>query len=310
MSFDRSSAESAAADLMLGLAEVIYYISNEAIAAGALLGVAPEAFRAYERGKGESPVRDAARQTRLAGLAGLIAAYAKEGTWATGEGDFMDDLTDFEVAIELLNGKEGPCLIGPDHVWLVPEASANLLLEVHVAAQARLAIDRGSDITVPMLAALAGVSEKTIRMASNPNNDRPLKTVKDGSSTFIRSEDALEWLGRRSDFKPTRYFVSEGIRPRLGTFWSLAAHLKAVRTDRGMTIDSLAQALKWSPATAGAYSQIESARAPSDLAALQPQHLSQVAERFGIHEPVEFARENYALIAAAYGEALVKEQLP
>lgn len=309
MPFDVNSAECAATDLVLALAEVVYYIADDATAASSLVGVEPAVYRAHVGEPGETPLRTAAHRSRLVGLAGRIATYAKNGTWPTSQSDFMDALTDFEVSAELLKGKEGPCLFGPDQVARMPEASAALLLEMLTAAQARLAIDQGSDITVPMLAALAGVSEKTVRMASNPNNDRPLKTVKDGAATFIQPEDALEWLGRRSDFKPTRYFVSEGSRPRLGTFSALTTHLQAVCTERGETLDSLTEALGWSTEASAAYGRLEKTEAPKELASFQPRHLEQLARYLRIHEPVEFARETYPLIATAYGEALAKEQL-
>lgn len=309
MSFDAAAAESAATDLILALAEVVYYIADDATSASALVGVEPAVYGAHVGEPGENPLRTAARQSRLVGLTGRIATYAKDGTWPTSQNDFMDALTDFQVSAELLKGKEGPCLFGPDQTARMPEASAAVLLEMLTAAQARLAIDLGSDITVPMLAALAGVSEKTVRMASNPNNDRPLKTVKEGAATFIQPDGALEWLSRRGDFRPTRYFVSEGSRPRLGTFWALTTHLQAVRTERGETVDSLAKALGWSTQTSATYSQLEKSGAPKDLASFQPRHLEQLARHLGIHEPVEFARETYPLIATAYGEALAKEQL-
>lgn len=306
MSESKASAGSAAADLILALAEALQYISYDTKASAALLGVKPEAFKADLR---DSVARKAAHQTRMVHMAERLETYAWEGTWPGDQNDLMENLAEFEVATELLNGKHGCCLIDPNHDVLVPEASRSCLLDVLTAAQTRLAIELESLINVPMLAALARVSEKTIRMASNPNNDRPLKTVKDGSATFIRSEDALEWLGRRSDFKPTRYHVSAESRPRPVTFPALAEHLRAVRTERGLTVEALSEALGWSDDTLAAYRALETAKAPVDLAALQPRHLAQVAKHLEIYEPLEFARENYRLIAGAFSEALVKEQL-
>jgi len=309
MSFDIAAAECAATDLILALAEVIYYIADDAAAASALVGVESSVYGAHVGEPGQNPIRTAALGARLVGLTTRIATYAKEGIWPASQNDFMDALTDFEVSAELLKGREGPCLFGPDQVARMPEHSAAVLLEVLTSAQARLAIDRGSNITVPMLAALAGVSEKTVRMASNPNNDRPLKTVKEGAATFIQPDDALEWLGRRGDFRPTRYFVSEGSRPQLTTFLALSTHLQAVRTERGESVDTLAEALGWSIATSAAYERLDKISAPSDLANFQPCHLAQLARHLDIHEPVDFARETYPLIATAYGEAVAKEQL-
>ncbi len=70
---------------------------------------------------------------------------------------------------------------------------------------ARMAVDDGVGlITIEDLAALARVSDKTVRMAANPKNEGALRTYKDGKRTYIKPEDAREWLARRPDFKPTK----------------------------------------------------------------------------------------------------------
>lgn len=308
MSFTSHTAAAAAADLALAIAQFLVYVTYDEKASAALLGVETQAMADFRTGDG-NVAREAARHSRIVHLATDMAAYAKEGSWSTSQNDLMDALVDFEIATELLNGKQGPCLIGPDHVWLVSEDSSKVLREVLEAAQTRLAIDLGHDITIPMLAALAGVAEKTLRMAANPNNDRALKTFKEGASTFIKSEDALEWLGRRSDFKPTRYFASAGAMPRLVNFPSLGAHLADVRTARGWSIEDVGDALGWSDDLVVDLGAVERARAPAGLEDFTPKALATLAAHLGIHEPTEFAREHYPLIAKAYGEALAREQL-
>lgn len=308
MSFTINGAGEAGADLALAIAEFLSYVTYDNKAAATLLGVETQAVAAFLIGDGDV-AREAARHSRIVHLAIDMATYARDGTWSTSQNDLMDALVDFEIATELLNGKQGPCLIGPDHAWLVSEDSSKVLREVLEAAQTRLAIDLGSDVTIPMLAALAGVAEKTLRMAANPNNDRALKTFKEGTSTLIKSEDALEWLGRRSDFKPTRYFASEGTMPRLVNFPSLGAHLADVRTARGWSIEAVGDALGWPDSLVADLAAIEKARAPQDLEDFTPKALATLAAHLGIHEPTEFAREHYPLIAKAYGEALALEQL-
>lgn len=308
MSFSTDTAAAAAADLALAIAQFLDYVTYDERASAALLGVETQAMADFRTGDG-NVAREAARHSRIVHLATHMATYAKDGSWSTSQNDLMDALVDFEIATELLNGKQGPCLIGPDHVWLVPEESCKVLREVVEAARARLAIDLGSDITIPMLAALAGVAEKTLRMAANPNNDRALKTFKDGTSTFITSEDALEWLSRRSDFKPTRYFVSAGAMPRLVNFPSLGAHLADVRKARCCSAKEVADALEWPDELVAALVAIESARAPDSLENFTPKALAALAAHLGVHEPTEFAKEHYPLIAKAYGEALAREQL-
>lgn len=308
MSFTADTASAAAADLALALAQFLIYVTYDEKASAALLGVESQAMADFQTGAG-NVARDAARHSRIVHLATDMATYAKEGAWPTSQNDLMDALVDFEIATELLNGKQGPCLIGPDLVWLVSDDSAKVLREVLEAAQTRLAIDLGNNITIPMLAALAGVAEKTLRMAANPNNDRALKTFKEGASTFIKSEDALEWLGRRSDYKPTRYFAAAGSMPRLVNFPSLGAHLADVRTARGWSIEDVGDALAWTDALVADLGAVESARAPAGLEHFSPRALATLAAHLGIHESTEFAREHYPLIARAYGEAMAREQL-
>ena len=306
MSIEIEKVESAATDLMLAISEFIGYITDDMKVSRAVIGVEVTADHIHI---GETELRTAASQSRFVDLSRRLAIYVSEGIWADSMDAFMDDLTDYEVGTRLLEGKDGSSLINPEQLDLMPAASTAVLLEVRAGAQARLAIDRGSNLNVAMLAALAGVSEKTIRMAANPNNERPLKTVKDGTWTYIEADAALEWLNRRGNFKPSRYFVSEGRRPQLGSFGSLATHLRGVRAERNETIESLAKALDWSADTQEAYAQLERSRAPNELSAFQPRHLEQLMRHLAIFEPVELARETYPLIATAYGEALAKEQL-
>lgn len=309
MSFSVDNASASAADLALAIAQFLFYVTYDEKASAALLGVDAQAMIDLRTGDG-NVAREAARHSRIVHLATDMATYAKDGSWSTSQNDFMDALVDFEIATELLNGKQGPCLIGADHVWLVSEESSKVLREVLEAAQTRLAIELGDSVTIPMLAALAGVAEKTLRMAANPNNDRALKTFKDGTSTFIKSDDALEWLGRRSDFKPTRYFASAGAMPRLVNLPGLGAHLANVRKARGWSVENVGNALEWSEDLVADLVAIESAQAPDGLDEFTPKALVTLAAHLGIHEHTEFAREHYPLIAKAYGEALAREQLP
>lgn len=310
MSISLEAAVEAGTDLILGVAQVVYYLTDANPAAATIFGLAPEVYAGLALDPPqESALREAARGSRFPQLAGRLATYVREGVWSEGTPEVDDALSDLMVGVTLMLGKNGPCLIGPDGITQVSDASAEVMQLLQSAVSARLALDTNGPITVPMLAALAGVAEKTVRMAANPLNERPLKTKKDGASTFISAEDALEWLSRRGDFKPSRYYVSEGSRPKFSTVSGLAIHLRGVRAERAESIEALARALKWDDSAENAYARLEVGRAPADLNALHPQHLVQLAERYEIPQPVEFARECYPLIAAAYAEAVVREQL-
>jgi len=310
MSIQIETAVEAGTDLILGVATVVYYLTDANPAAGAILGLTQQEYADLAViSEDEQALREVARTTRFPQLAGRLAAFAREGVWSEGMGEAYDALSDLLVGVALLQGKDGPCLIAPDETCQVPALSAAMIQQLRLAVSARLTLDSDGLITVPMLAALAGVAEKTIRMAANPQNDRPLKTTKDGVSTFISAEDALEWLGRRADFKPSRYYTSKGGRPKFLSVSKLATHLRGAREERNETIQSVAKALSWGASTKNAYEQLEIGAAPTDLNVFQPSHLAQLAAHFDTPEPREFARECYPLIAAAYSDALVREQL-
>ena len=82
--------------------------------------------------------------------------------------------------------------------------SNEILISLASAVYARFAIEDGYDIPLEGVAALARVSDKTIRTAANPRFPDALKTVKQGNRTYVQAEDALDWLLRRPDFKPTQ----------------------------------------------------------------------------------------------------------
>lgn len=110
--------------------------------------------------------------------------------------------------------------------------------QLHVVAltnalNARYNLDNGSDLTIEQLAALAGLSEKTIRMAANPRHDGHLRTHKLGNRTVISADDALAWLEQRGDFRPSRLVQ---FRPGQyqGDATTLAGVLKQARNALGL----------------------------------------------------------------------------
>jgi len=63
-------------------------------------------------------------------------------------------------------------------------------------------LESAENLTVPELALLAGVDERTVRNAA-ATGKKQLTTIKVGSSTMIRPQDASVWLSGRRGFKPT-----------------------------------------------------------------------------------------------------------
>jgi len=79
------------------------------------------------------------------------------------------------------------------------EPAARGLSAVLLAAEARLALDEGRDVTAEQLAALRGIEIKSMRNALAPSSGSGLK-MRDGA---ITAESALNWLHAWGKYKPT-----------------------------------------------------------------------------------------------------------
>ncbi|SDD96637.1 helix-turn-helix domain-containing protein [Aquimonas voraii] len=146
----------------------------------------------------------------------------------------------------------------------------------------------GDPLTIEELAALARVSEKTLRMAANPKNPGALMITKQGHRTVITIEDALEWLSRRPDFVPTR-------RPNQ----QLSNHLVVGGTAVQFKsyLDGLARLnprLREAATASGFSGQQAAALLAGDLTAqtfaFEPGELMRFAHAAGIEQPTAFAR--------------------
>jgi len=310
MSISRNQAIEAGANLMIGVADVVHALTDGSPAASAILGLTPAEFPALDSDPAAMAiVQDAARATRFAQLTGRFASFVSEGTWSESLGDANSAWSDFAVGIQLLEGKEGCCLLSYTGVCNVPAESSKTLLDLYAGVSGRLSMDSGQPLTVTTLSALAGIAEKTLRMAANPQTKDHLRTTKDGNRTVILAEDAFQWLSRRADFKPSRYMTSSTSRPTFSSLILLSGYLRNVRRERGESLSELSNALGWSSGVADALSSAEAGTASADLLALQPKHLVQWAEHYEVFEPVEFSRQVFPLIAAAYADALLEAQL-
>src|SRR3546814_17259213 len=117
-------------------------------------------------------MRKAATNTLLPSRISELAEYAWGGTFRGSEGDLDDLLTEAVVVVPLLQG--GPADLVDVHCQgVIPPQSIRLVNAVVDAATARRTLDSKSygDLTVAMLASLAQVSEKTIRMSAHPRQE-------------------------------------------------------------------------------------------------------------------------------------------
>lgn len=225
-----------------------------------------------------------------------LSAYAWSGVAPDDPNWIEERLHEISVAVELLRGN----LISPAGDSLVSDDVVEFIHRLANAAHARHAIDEGQQVSTEWLAALARVSERTIRAATNSKNPNAIPITKEGHWTFIEAAHALEWLAKRKDFVPTR---AADNRPRAAV---LQRELRAGsawrmwRESRGESVEDLARQLGWSPEDAASYSDVESGSPGEAFIALPPAFWRDLAAHFESEEPEAVAALTYRALAAAY----------
>lgn len=163
--------------------------------------------------------------------------------------------------------------------------SNEILASLCRAAYARWAISSDMDVSLPDLAALARVSDKTIRMAANPKVPGALKTKKLGNRTVVTAEDALAWLSRRPDFRPTdTSTVTAG-----GMLVGVPEQLKNTRLAAEPN-GRFSSALASNEIPLATWMSIEGGDGHPDLEGLEAARLASIARDLGLLHPEEFAR--------------------
>jgi hypothetical protein len=127
----------------------------------------------------------------LATSAGALVGYAYYGLPTTFRIEDLKKADDPGIMIEATEKALSAC--GPG------KPNTPTLARVVLAAQGRLALDEGRDVTPEQLAALARIEIKSMRNALAPSSGSGLK-VRDGAITL---DSALNWLHKRGDYKPT-----------------------------------------------------------------------------------------------------------
>ena len=132
-----------------------------------------------------------------AGLIGSLADYAWRGVRAP-EGVHMNDwLSEANLMADNLRGN----VEDPGGRLSASARAIHIVKQVTEAASARYFLgDEVGNVTLSALAALAGISEKTIRASTNPKHPNPIKIEKNGHWTLVNANDAYAWLDRRGDF--------------------------------------------------------------------------------------------------------------
>jgi hypothetical protein len=208
----------------------------------------------------------------------------------------LEDLVGVVNALEPFRAiVKADAICGPYTDALIAEDDRTILLQVLDALLARRWLASGSAMTLPQIAALAGLSEKTIRMAAVGRGRNPdLDSYRDGTTTKVKAEEAERWLGLRQNFKPTRIhgdINAINLSPRSNQ--QVAILLTALREKAGFSIDQLGHQLDWSPNKTEAYAKLEGAWWTSDdvdVSLFDVSTITRLARFLQIEPALEFVR--------------------
>lgn len=308
MSFEvtRQQAIKAAEQFLIGMAAYLSYFYSPAKAMQ-LVDMTAKEFEAIERLEDRSTAANQLdmEQFELIRMISRLADYAWEGFWYGNEVSLEETLTEAST-VEPLLSKSLRDPFGEDVI--APDAARSLSL-VLLAANGRNEVDNHDALGLDQLAALAGVSDKTIRMAANPKLDNHLKTEKHGQRTIVNSEDALEWLMRRPSFKPTRMNAGIAGQEQISDAKSLANVCVRFREKAGLSLKDLRTGLKWSAADALAYQNMERGEFTADEAVFDAGRLVQLAAHLKLPDKEQFARDAIRVVYQGRAIAMINAEL-
>lgn len=156
-------------------------------------------------------------------------------------------------------------LVGPYGDALVDADVVDLLLPLIDGLVARRALAHGQCVSLPHMALLSGLAEKTIRMAAKPqrvskgrvkHNDSVLYTFKDGQRTWVKADEAARWLSQKPSYKPMKLtFGRVNLQPK--TTLELSATLTSLRESKGLTAQELIEKCGLPLEAVAAYEELE-----------------------------------------------------
>lgn len=234
-----------------------------------------------------------------------LAAYAWLGVGAEDSNYIEQMLTEISVVIELLGGN----LMNCSGETLVSQDTRQYIHRVASAANARHNIDNDGQVTIEWLAALANVSERTVRAATSSSNPNGMPIVKDGHWTFIEGAHALRWLSQRKDFIPTQVADDKPRAAMLRAGVQVGEQWRKWRLAHELSVDKLAKSLEWSDEQMRLYSLVESGEWHQDVLNLGPSFWNALALRLSSEEPGEVAIATFKALTDGFFAWRVESEL-
>lgn len=193
----------------------------------------------------------------LVGLCATLHEFAWGGTFPGSDTEISEHIHESAVLMDMLENGHAFLMHSGEEPFDASAAHVEALLNVCRAARCRWALHEGFDCSIREIATLAGVSEKTVRMAANPKKEGHLVTHSESGRTLIRPEHALDWLRRRNDFRETRYHVAPHASLNFRSAATLGADIQRLREGLGLTPETLCAQIDAGPAERIAYRGLE-----------------------------------------------------
>ena len=299
----KEAAMYAAEQLVLGVAVHCSYLISP-VAGAQILEMPTDQFEVIVRAEDRRSIRPTLDPDRfeIIGLIGRMADFAWRGEWFSNESGLSEAITELNVLDQWL---EQPAF-DPYGEPIVDDSSRGLLRLTRDAATGRWLLgEDGGALGLDQLAALAGVSDKTIRMAANPKKPGHIKTAKVGTRTVVDAEDALEWLTRRPSFHPTRMNVELDGQVHVADAATLAMVCSRFRERSGMNISTLRKALHWSASDTLSYQNMERGHFEHDSPTFNAAQMIQLAEALQLPHKEQFVRDAIRVVVNSRAKAQI-----
>lgn len=169
------------------------------------------------------------------------------------------------------------------------------------------------DLELRELATIAGLAEKTVRMAAIGQDKSPdLVTFKDGSRTYVTAEEASRWLTtKNANYRPINWPADQPLRPvDPRGMDELGPYLRTLRDKANLSLTELGSRLGWDEKASDAYSAIENGTPTSDLSSLSLEVVMRLAQALCPSESGELVRIIDGVIHPRLLELRIAELMP
>ena len=218
--------------------------------------------------------------------------FASSGEWS---GTLADLQTQALTLNSLHHALQTDAFIGPYEEPMIDPNDRDTLVGVIEAALGRARLEQGRPVSLPTLACIADLKEKTVRMAAVGQSRSPeLRTFREGSRVLVEPAEALRWLSERRTFSPTHILGNAAevdLTPRNTV--QLGTMLKTLRERVELTIEEVCEKLGFDSSEVAMLAVLEGGwweASDLQLERFDVATLSKLARILNVQRPLEFVR--------------------